>query len=223
MVPPSWAFDLVSADPALRSAALARHNELIKTWNESLARINRLWREKQVLRRAAEVRRAADAQQAAIGGTVYGAVADFERAARTGDPAAYRRLAPYAVLFLRWEAAYPVEWREAAPWSPWAVKKAVLRGFARRGPTDECEPDLVDLVLAAVGREQRCEDGWYAAVARAVDGPALRRKLRTAGRSADPVVRRRAGFVRWALDHPAAPVTLASWRAWLAGQEVTPA
>jgi hypothetical protein len=73
--------------------------------------------------------------------------------------------------------------------------------------------------MQAVGREHSCEDQGYPAVARVVDGLELRSRLDAASRSEDPLVRLRAEWVRWVIDHPAAPVTVAGWRRWLAQGE----
>jgi hypothetical protein len=126
--------------------------------------------------------------------------------------------ARYAVLFLQWEVAFPDEWRAAAPWSPWGLKQTILRGFVRVGALGR-DQVLIDLVMAAVGREQRCEDRWYAALARRVDSPELRCLLAEATESPDSHVRRRAGYVSAVLDDPDMAVTLASWRRWLAASD----
>jgi len=70
-------------------------------------------------------------------------------------------------------------------------------------------------VIAAIQREHRCKDRWYAGVARQVAGPDLDQALSEALEAPDPLARMRAGYVRWIIDNPAEPVTEASWRRWL--------
>lgn len=95
------------------------------------------------------------------------------------------------------------------------MKKQVLPRFAVAGVPDEFLGEVTTLVMAAVSREHRCEDQGYPAVARTVDGPELRAALTEAMTAEDPLVRLRAGWASWVVDHPAAPVTAAGWRSWL--------
>ncbi len=166
---------------------------------------------------AVSMRAARAAHAAAVANTVHGVVGEFLAVRWAGDLDSYRRLAPYAVLFLEWEARFPELWRSAGPWSPWGLKKRVLRQFA---DMDVPQPQVIaatELTLGAVNRRHRCEDRGYALVARSLDGPVLRAGIDAAVRSPDPEVQRRAGYVRWAMDNAEAPVTLASWRDWCAG------
>jgi hypothetical protein len=157
-------------------------------------------------------------QKDAAGQTLHGVAGRF-CAARWSSDRDETETAPYAVLFLRWEADFPDEWRTASPWSPWGLKQGILRGFVKVGPVGH-ERALADLVMDAVGRRQRCEDGWYAAVARHLDGPELRSRLAEAEEAGDPVVRLRAGYVGRVLDDRSMKVTLASWKRWVAAAEV---
>ncbi|WP_143465953.1 hypothetical protein [Kribbella sp. ALI-6-A] len=157
-------------------------------------------------------------QKDAIDQTLHGVAGEFCVACWYPDRDE-RETAPYAVLYLRCEADFPDEWRAASPWSPWGVKQQILRGFVKVGPVGQ-ERALTDLVVDAVGRPQRCEDGWYAALARHLDGPDLRSRLAEAEESDDPVVRLRAGYVYRVLDDRSMKVTLASWKRWVASAEV---
>lgn len=56
----------------------------------------------------------------------------------------------------------------------------------------------------------------YAPVARAVDGPDLRYRLRGLLDTEDPLVRLRAEFVLRVLDHPELRVRRLTWQRWLA-------
>jgi hypothetical protein len=157
-------------------------------------------------------------QQDAIEQTIYGVAGNFgwDYLYPECDEAEF---GSYAVLYLQWEAAFPGEWRGAAPWSPWGMKQRILRRFIEVGPL-QWERELTDLVMGAVGRPQRCEDRWYAAVARRLDGPELRGRLAEAEGSGDPAVRLRAGFVSAVLDDRSMVVSLASWKRWVAAAEV---
>ncbi len=157
-------------------------------------------------------------QKDAIEQTLYSVAGDFGWACWYSDRDE-TEFAPYAVLFLRWEAEFPEEWRAGAPWSPWGLKQRVLRGFSRVGALG-WEKELTDLLMGAVGRAQRCEDRWYAALARRLDGAELRSRLADAEASPDPVVRLRAGYVGLVLDDRSMAVSLASWKRWVAAAEV---
>lgn len=158
--------------------------------------------------------RADTALSAAASNTVRGVVGKFCAVRWAGDLDDYRRLAPYAVLFLRWEADSPELWRTAGLGSPWPVKKRVLRQFADMDVLEPHVDALTQLTLGAINRSQRCNDLGYVLVARALDGPVLRAGIDAAVRTSEQTVRLRAGYVHWALENPQAPVTLASWRAW---------
>jgi len=210
----AWTLDLIHPDPDRRSTALVRHHELLRQWREGLAWLptsGRMVRvTNQVSTEIAQVRKAA---WATYGETVSGAVSEF---LMPGAPENHVRFAPHAVLYLQWEARFPQEWRAAAPYTPWGTKKDVLWHFADRGPTVATRAALEDLVMAAVCRPHRCEDRRFSALARRLDGPGLRARLREASGAEDPNVALRATFVCWVLDHPDAPVTVASWRNWVA-------
>jgi hypothetical protein len=220
-----WVFDLIDPDPERRGPALARHHEAVGEWEKALGWVNDVWRRAGGTFTpaepglAAEMDQALTAQRCALEGMLPGLVGRFLTAWRPDEAADYRRLAPFAVLFLRWEVRYPQEWREAGPWSPWGTKRAILRRFAKSGPPPECTAALVDLVIEAVERENRCEDRGYALLARRLDGPQLRDRLDRSMSSVDGLIRLRAGYLRALLCSPKAPVTVAGWRRWLASDE----
>jgi hypothetical protein len=219
-----WLFDFIDPDPARRRAARLRYDRYIAEWSEAVRREYAVWWSNgrsydfsaAPALDAAFERHIAE-RQAALDNTFYGVVRSFEKASWHADQTAtFELLAPYAVLFLQWEAAYPAEWREAAPWSPWGTKQQILRSFIRAGVPPLNRAHLVELVTHAVSREQRCEDRWYAALARRLDGSQLRAALDECRKSADGVVRLRAEYVLTVLNDAEMPVTLASWRRWLA-------
>ncbi|MFI6827383.1 hypothetical protein ACIBG5_09805 [Kribbella sp. NPDC050241] len=166
----------------------------------------------------AEYDQAEAMQSNAIAQTLYSVAAEFGRARYQELDDAAAESVPYAVLFLQWEVGFQDEWRTAAPWSPWEQKERILRGFIKAGPLGWGEA-LIDLVMAAVNREHWCEDRWYAALARRLDSPELRNLLADAAASTDSLVRLRAGYVSAVLDDQSTPVSVASWRRWLAATD----
>jgi hypothetical protein len=120
----SWLLDLVAADDAVRHRALARHQALLAKASEALRWSNRVWAQAGTPA-PAEPHLAAEMDQARADfqghrqQTIFGPIDAFCDS-RSGDPAA-RLYAPYVVLFLRWEACYPREWRApgSSMWSPW--------------------------------------------------------------------------------------------------------
>jgi hypothetical protein len=218
----NWLFDLIDPDPGRRQAALQRQAALISTWSDGLRWSNSLWFQNDRSsdfshspKLTAEYDQALAMQKNAIDQTLYSVAGDFNRARYLELDDAAAESMPYAVLFLQWEAGFQNEWRSAAPWSPWGQKQSILRAFVKTGPLGR-EDALIDLVMAAVNREHRCEDRWYAALARRLDGPVLRNRLAEAAASTDPLVRLRAGYVSAVLDDRSIVVTLASWKRWLA-------
>ena len=216
----TWMFDLVSDDPRIRGVALARNDiandAYLAAWHdddEVLARINGLVQFGQdvpagLLARADQTGRA---KREAADATLTGLAARFAYVRGAED------LAPYAALFLTLENRYPDTWEgENGGTPPWHLKKNVLRRFAGMDAIpDGCRDMLVEAVLDAVFRLQRCEDRHYPALARRVDSPELRAELAEAYASEDVVAASRAAYTLWALENPSAPVTLASWRDWL--------
>lgn len=217
----AYVFDLIDPDKCRRRQVVQRHAGFVAARHEAVARANEIW---QMAGRcwapadatlAAAMQRARAAWREASAHTVQGLVGVFLDAQRAGPPDDRSRLAAYAVLFLRWEVAFPEQWRDAGPTSPWWYKKQVLRSFARNGVPSPQRDALTGLLVAAVHREHRCEDCFYPALARHLDGPTLRAALTQAQGAEDAVVRRRARYVKWVADHADAPVTLAGWRRWL--------
>ncbi|HCT78030.1 MAG TPA: hypothetical protein DGG94_04075 [Micromonosporaceae bacterium] len=137
----------------------------------------------------------------------------------SNDPAWHEEFAPYAVLFLDWEAHFPDEWREAGSWghSPWGAKEGVLRRLIRKGVPVNVKSSVEDLVVAAVTREYRCKDWMYAALVRLVDEPSLRDRLGSLLASEESLTKLRTEFVLHVLDSPGVRVKRATWQRWLAG------
>jgi hypothetical protein len=73
------------------------------------------------------MRAACAAHAAAVANTLHGMVGKFRAARWAGDLDDFRRLAPYAVLFLQWEAQFPEQWRSAGPWSPWGLTSTKVK------------------------------------------------------------------------------------------------
>lgn len=192
-----WAHELADDRPAVRAQALARHHGLMD-------QAFRHWH----------------------GGMRTGTLADpvrvftsltppsWSRRPSTHDPEDYARLAPYGLLFLRWEERFPVEWRSAGwVFSPWSAKEAVLGAFCAGPPEPVTAMALEDLLIAAVRRPQRCQDRWYWRLARRLDTPRLRGRLADAGTESE-TARLRAGFALWLLEHPDESTGSAAWLRW---------
>jgi len=218
-----WAFDLVSPEAARRRAALDRHRATMEASNEAQQWINRVWAEAgtpvpQGARLGAELDQALAAKRDADALTFFAPLGEWW-ADWPIDAVKHARYAAYAVLFLEWEAKYPLEWREAGSWSvsPWGTKESVLARFIRGGVPDEVKQPVADLVVVAVAREYRCKDWMYAAVAHRVDGSELRSGLARLLGAGDPLVRLRAEFVLDLLDQRRPRVRRTTWKRWLAG------
>lgn len=231
-----WMFDLINPVSEKRAIALQRNADLVERQRATIARTNEIWSlasqsgrpsdpellaardqvNAEVHAIRSQLPRAKAAEFCRNGvrkGALKGARKDARKRAHDGET--HQRLAPYAVLYLAWEAAYPQEWRAAGLHSPWHIKAKSLRQFAHLGVPPECAKPLSDLVIDAIRREHRCEDRWYAGVARRVAGPDLDQALTETLEAPDPVARMRAGYVRWIINSPAEPVTEVSWRRWL--------
>jgi flagellar motility protein MotE (MotC chaperone) len=180
-----WGRDLVAVDDEVREAALARHHALL--WQRHPDRPS---------------------------GTVVDPVRAFLQRDFPFSAADLGRLESYAVLFLRWEARFPVQWRAGWSFSPWSAKEEVLGAFMRHGAQPETRTALEDLLIGAVHRVQRCQDGWYWRLARHIDGARLRAGLGRAAEHADAPVRLRARYVLWLIEHPDEAVTSRAWRRW---------
>lgn len=132
-----------------------------------------------------------------------------------GDLAAWPGL-PYLLLFLEWEARYPLEWTHHA--KEWGTKQSLIRAVARADQEEALGTKLTDLVEIVVHRAYRCKDREYVRVARAVDSAALRGRLDQAADSDSPWARCHAGYVLWLLDRPDLPNTRRVWQTWVAGE-----
>jgi len=210
-----YLFDLVSPHGRRREQAQERHAQCVSEVYAAAAENRRLWwlarnRENPDPALDAARQQAFAVHRNAVDHTVHGLAGQFRSAWKT--PELREQFAPYAALFLEWEATDPQQWRHAGPYSPWGIKKRILRSFVAHGVPAKHEAQLGRLVLATVDRAQRCEDDGYVALARVLDGLELRSTLATSADSADAAIRRRAEFVLWACDHPEEPITLASWR-----------
>lgn len=214
-----WMFDLISADPDRRGQAVRRHQELdlaaMEADNALAAVWHRAGRQPEDPGLAAELDQATAAIREAYRRCWVVTAGHWADGVEPGSAAGAR----LALLYLQWEAAYPAQWRASMRWSPWGLKKKVLRRFtttARQyGP--EFRHALQDLIIAAVRREHRCEDQGYGPLARALDDACLRAGLDGAARGNDLLVRHRARFLLWALDHADIPVAPRSWQTWLSG------
>jgi len=218
-----WMFDLIHSDRAVRQAAIDRQRAYDEEWsrhndrsNDIYFRAGRTFAPKDPVLRA-ELDRTWAARREVGDKMVLAPILHYVSGgpdSRDRDP-----WARHAVLYLVWETRFPAEW--AAVSKGWHTKKHILRVLAQRGPTPDTHADLVGLLAAAVTRSHRCEDGGYARLARRLDRPSVV-DIVTAGEQADGEhVRLRAGYVRWVVDHPHRPVTLASWRAWLQENRTT--
>ncbi|MEV4136574.1 hypothetical protein AB0J72_30925 [Dactylosporangium sp. NPDC049742] len=183
----AWVFDLVSADPAARAAAVERHVAL-------------LWRR----------------YESHPTGTLADPVAAY--AAYTTDLTAgeLRALEPYALLFVQWRRQFPAEWSRVGP--RWPRGAWPDDAFIRHGASEQARAVLEDLVLDAVhagtGPRQPRSGRHPVKLARFLDGPSLRDRLRTAADSPDQAVRFRADYLLWLIDHPRESLTTRSWRRW---------
>ena len=194
-----WVFDLASPDHARRAAALARHLALRAEARRARQRANEIWA-REGWSRAAE-----NTYQRRVDQTLAGQIGAFRQAE---DSAVRAHYAPYAVLYLRWEAHFLPELKASWFCSPWTTKAVVLRNLTRGGVPAAHEPEIAELIVAALRRPYRCKDWMYAGLLRHV-APAER----IAELDDD-----RARFARHALAHPELTITRFSYPRWLAAQ-----
>ncbi|MFB7338415.1 hypothetical protein ACFC00_43595 [Streptomyces adustus] len=215
-----WAFGLIAEDPAARGAALVQLTEAQRKVTEALARSNEMWLLTRPLGPEEQYREPAfrrarwrheQAQERSLPDGLWGGPAN-------GDLSTWPGL-PYVLLFLEWEARYPLEWTQHA--KAWGTKQSLIRKVARTCHEETVEAKLIDLVEIVVHRAYRCKDPEYVRVARVVDSPDLRSRLERAADSESPWARCHAGYVLWLLDHPDLPNTRRVWQTWVAGEAVS--
>ncbi|HJP80484.1 MAG TPA: hypothetical protein VJ914_39805 [Pseudonocardiaceae bacterium] len=125
--------------------------------------------------------------------------------------------ASFALLYLRWEACYPQDWRapESNLWSPWSTKEDVLRWFGRSGVPDTLRAEAVDLLLGAIARPYRCKDWQYIRLVDHIHDRTFRDRVGALADATDPLVAARARFVLHVADHPGRPLNRRTWQHWL--------
>jgi flagellar motility protein MotE (MotC chaperone) len=180
----AWVFDLVADDAEAREAAVRRHLTLL--WRRSESRPT---------------------------GTLADPAGAFteERTGLTGEE--LRRLEPYALLWLQWQERFRADWLRVKPRWPWTPSP--IYGFIRHGASPAARAALEDLLLEAVSRPRRAlGDGQFHALARHLDSPSVRERLREAASRPDRAARLHAAYVLWRVEHPREPMTDRSWRRW---------
>jgi len=206
-----WTFDLINTDSQRRRAAVERQAMLWDRYVEEQQRASAIyWQAGGTFAPAdpamsAQLRRAHNAMKHWSDQFAFAPVYQFMYGATPWQP-----LIAHAILFLRYEVLFPDEWGRR-----WNTKRHVLQMLGRRGPTVETHDEILELVDAAMRRQQRCEDGFYARVARTLDRATIGACIAAVDRDGDDNARHRAGYIRWAIDNPGAPVSLASWRRWM--------
>ncbi|MEV0562680.1 hypothetical protein [Dactylosporangium sp. NPDC050588] len=183
----AWVFDLVSADPAVRAAAVERHVAL-------------LWRR----------------YESHPTGTLADPVAAYAAYTTDLTAGELRALEPYALLFVQWRRQFPAEWRRVVPRWPrgcWPDGAFIRHGASERARA-VLEDLVLDAVHAGTGSHQPRSGRHSVQLARFLDGPSLRDRVQTAAGSPDQTVRFRAGYLLWLLDHPHANLRTRSWRRW---------
>ncbi|MDX2709523.1 hypothetical protein PV350_42865 [Streptomyces sp. PA03-6a] len=212
-----WAFGLIAEDPAERGAALVHLAEAQRKVTDALDRSNEIWLLTRPLGADEQYREPAfrqalqrhwQAQRRSLPDGVWNGPAG-------GDLVTWPGL-PYAMLFLEWEARYPLEWTPHA--KAWGTKETLIRKVARAPQEEALKAKLTDLVELVVRRAYRCKDREYVRVARAVDSADLRGRLARAADSDSPWARLHAGYVLWLLDRPDLPNTRRVWQTWVAGE-----
>ncbi|MFG2109805.1 hypothetical protein [Micromonospora chersina] len=217
----SWLFDLVAVDPVIRHRALARHQAILAAASDALHHSNALWAA-HYRSRSSQTRLGAALDQARADfrwhqeQTIYGPLHAL-RGAPDGDEVARALWAPFAVLYLRWEAECPDEWGapESWMWSRWGTKEGVLRRLDRGGLPEDIQPQIAELILAALRRPYRCKDWAYACLVRHLDDPPFLHEVEMLASADDPAVQLRAQFVLHVAAHPEQRITRTSWRRWL--------
>ncbi|WP_155370978.1 hypothetical protein [Catellatospora vulcania] len=187
----SWAWDLISEDPARRDDAHLRLDEL------------RLARACATTRQQHE-----HASRRLLPDGLW-------TESRPRMPRAVR----YRLLYLDWEVRFPHEWAWHA--KSWTTKKSLLRTFHHRADELPAwvRTVLTDLILSVVARPHRLGDERYARLARVLADDPLRDRLRELAEHADEGVRLRAGYLAWVVGRRAMPEPKPSqWRDYLLQQ-----
>jgi hypothetical protein len=206
-----WADGLVSADPVVRRAARERFGAEEAARHARQRVVNGIWAaagslDPQEPRQAARMVAARAEQERLDGRSMLRTLWDGWWTDEVEPEAVHLSL-----RYLEWEAWYPREWHRH-----WGTKAGLLANLARTpGRSAADRRRLEDLVLAAVGRDHRCEDRRYVPLARAIAGDGLRARL--AARAGE-----RAAYLLYHLDHPDLAATAASWRRWLAAAQPSP-
>jgi hypothetical protein len=126
-------------------------------------------------------------------------------------------LAPFTLLYLRWENGYPDEWGapDVYSGSPWNYKEGSLRDLGWHGVADEFRGQTADLTLTAIGRPYRCKDWMYALLVRHVADTGFHKRVTPLADARDPLTRLRVRCIFYLIDHPDERVTRTTWHRWL--------
>lgn len=217
----SWLFGLVAVDRVVRHEALARQRASLAAARAALQRGNALLAmtdpatrtQPQLVAAMDQIRaeRRWHEEQ-----TLHAPVDAFLSSA-PGDDVAQALWAPFVVLYLRWEADFPDEWRAPGSWgwSPWTTKEVLLGRLDRGGLPEEIRPQVIELILSALQRPYRCKDWMYACLVRHLDDASFLNRVGRLVFADDPLVRLRARFVLHVAEHSEHRVTRTSWRRWL--------
>jgi hypothetical protein len=217
----SWVFDLVASDEVVRHRALARHQALLAAASEALRWSNSIW-EQAGTPAPTEPHLAAAMDQARADfrwhrqQTIFGPIEAYWDS-DYADSVAPLLYSPYVVLYLRWEAAYPQEWRAPGSWmwSPWGTKEVLLRRLDRGGVPEPVRPQIGDLIVAALERPYRCKDWMYARLVRHVLDVPFVSRIEALLSAEDPLVRLRAQYILHVARNPQRGVKRVSWHRWL--------
>ncbi|MFB9905687.1 hypothetical protein [Allokutzneria oryzae] len=214
----SWMFDLVAPDDILRGCALARLKSSNAAKSEALHWSNSVWA-RAGTPAPTEPHLSAEMDQARAEyrwhneRTISGqALKLLEHDNRTREAHA-----PFALLFLRWEADYPNEWCSPGThmWSPWGLKEVILRDLAYRGVPPGVRGQATDLVVAAVRRPYRCKDWMYGQLVRHISDEEFLRRIDALLSVGGHLVSTRARFILHIAQHPERTVKRVTWQRWL--------
>jgi hypothetical protein len=219
-----WVFDLIASDDVVRRRALARHQALLEKASEALHWSNGIWA-RAGTPAPTEPHLAAEMDQARAAfhwhrrQTIFGPIEAYWD--RQDDSATRLLYAPFVVLYLRWEADYPMEWRAPGSWmwSPWGTKEALLRQLDLDGVPEEIAPQIGALIIAAVERPYRCKDWLYARLVRHVLNVPFVGRIEALLDADDPLVRLRAQFILSAARNPQRRIKRVSFHRWVTSGE----